>query len=226
MKWSRGCLKLGWPLIAGLLVAGLALGAFAGLAREVYLHQAFSFDQAILNALFAVESPALTRVMEAITASAAVPFAGPLALLLGLGWWRTARADALAPIVALAGAFALNLTAKAIFERARPTLHPALVHALGYSFPSGHSQAALALYGTLAYLLARRVALRYRFWLYCAAAAWILLVGASRMYLEVHYPSDVLAAYAITLPWVLAVISAYQCLANPATRVPASAGSR
>jgi undecaprenyl-diphosphatase len=155
-----------------------------------------------------------------------VPFAGLLAILLGLWWWRTARADALAPIVALAGAFALNLAAKAIFARARPTLHPALVQALGYSFPSGHSQAALALYGTLAYLLARRVAPPRRFWIYGAGAAWTLLVGASRAYLEVHYPSDVLAAYAITLPWVLAVILAHHCLASPATRVPASAESR
>ena len=217
MNRSYRRLKCGVPPIAGLVAASLTLGVFAGLARGVYLRQAFALDGAILNGLFRAESPALTRVMEVITTSAAVPFVALAVFALGLLWWRAARDDVVALIVALAGAVALNLIAKAIFERARPTLHPALVHALGYSFPSGHSQIALAFYGTVAYLLAGRIPPRGRIVLYGVAAVWISLVGLSRLYLEVHYPSDVLAAYAITLPWVLAVVFVHRCVTRRVT---------
>ena len=109
----------------------------------------------------------------------------------------------------------LNQIVKQIFERSRPDLFPHLQNVGGYSFPSGHSQAALAFYAVLAYLLARRVAPKWRIPIYCAAAFWIVLVGLSRNYLEVHYPSDVLAAFAVTLPWALTVIFVHQCYAPP-----------
>lgn len=210
MFWLRRCFKFGWPLLAGLVIASLALGTFAGLAAEVYERQAISFDLAILNALFTFESPALTAVMVVITTTATLYVLGPV-LLLGFLRWRERRADAIALFVSTAGAFILNNIVKLIFERARPAVHPALVHASGYSFPSGHSQAALAFFGVLAYLLARRLAPQYRIWPYIAAVIWILLVGLSRVYLVVHYPSDVLAAYTITLPWVMAVVAIHQC---------------
>ncbi len=209
------CFKWGRPLVLGLIVASVALGAFAGLAHDVVIQQAFGFDQTILTALYHAQSSTVTLLMELLSTSATLYFLGPIMLLLGIAWWRDRRADLLALLIAILGAFLLNLIVKGLFERARPSLFPHLVYAAGYSFPSGHSQAALAFYGTLAYLLARRAAPRLRLWYYLAAGVWIVLVGLSRNSLEVHYPSDVLAAFVLTLPWVLAVIFVHQCQAPP-----------
>jgi undecaprenyl-diphosphatase len=209
------CIKGGWPLVASLVIISLALGVFAGLAIEVLEQQAIGFDTAILNALFFHATSTLTGIMQVITTSAATEFVVPLLLVLGILWWRRRPADVIALLVAVAGSVMINQIVKALFERARPALHPHLVHAGGYSFPSGHSTSAIALYGMLAYLLARQAPPKRRIWYYVVAGIWILLVGLSRNYLEVHYPSDVLAAYAITLPWLLAVIFVHQCYAPP-----------
>ncbi len=209
------CFKWGRPLVIGLIIASVALGVFAGLGHDVVIKQAFGFDQTILTALYHAQSTGLTLFAQLLSTSAAVYFLGPIMVLLGIAWWRDRRSDFLALLIAILGAFLLNLIVKGLFERARPSLFPHLVYAQGYSFPSGHSQAALAFYGTLAYLLARRAAPHLRIWYSLVAGVWIVLVGMSRNYLEVHYPSDVLAAFVLTLPWVLAVIFVHQCQAPP-----------
>ncbi len=207
----RSCLESGWPLFASLAVISLAFAVFAGLAVAVLEHEALAFDQAILTWMAQHASPPLTQLMLVITASASLPFFIVVLVLIGVLAWQDHRADWLALVVAVAGAGIFNLIAKQVFERARPALYPALTYAPGYSFPSGHSQAALAFYGVLAYLLAGHVARKWRFWLFLAAAVWVVLVGVSRIYLEVHYPSDVLAAYAVTVPWALDVIFLHRC---------------
>lgn len=207
----RSCVRWGRPLIFSLLLTTLGLSVFVTLARRVVAQQAFSFDQAILTELARIASPALTRFMLFVSDTAAPIVLVPLALFLAVLWWRRKRADWFALVVSILGSFALNEMIKRVFDRARPDLFPHLQVAHGYSFPSGHSQAALAFYGVLAYLLARRVRPALRPVIYGLAALWIILVGLSRNYLEVHYPSDVLAAFAIALPWVLAVIFVHQC---------------
>lgn len=215
MRRLRGCFKWNQPLLYGLLLVTLGLALFVGLAIEVVEQDAFGFDSAILTALARAASPTLTRFMLLVSDSATPLFIGPVLLVLGALWWRNYRHDWLALVISVVGAAVLNQVVKQIFERARPTLFPHLQNVGGYSFPSGHSQAALAFYAVLAYLLARRVGPKWRIPIYVAAAAWIVLVGLSRNYLEVHYPSDVLAAFAVTLPWVLVVIFVHQCYAAP-----------
>ena len=210
-----GCFKFGLPLVTALLLITLALGVFFGLARDVVQQKAFGFDQTVLTALYHAASPGLTRFMLYVSDSATVFFIGPVLVLLGVLWWRRYRHDWIALTVSIAGAAVLNQLVKGIFERARPELFPHLQKVGGYSFPSGHSQAAMAFYSVLAYLLARRVDPKWRIPIYVAAGVWIVLVGLSRNYLEVHYPSDVLAAFAVTLPWALAVIFVHQCYAPP-----------
>lgn len=194
----------------------LALTLFVELADEVLEQEAIFFDEVILSALAGIASPALTRFMLLVTDSAADVFVAPVMLALLVLWWRKRRADWIALAVSVTGALALNLLAKNLFGRARPDLFPHLQEVGGYSFPSGHSQAAMAFYLVLAYLLARRVAPRWRPLIYLAAGVWVVLVGLSRNYLSVHYPSDVLAAFAVTAPWVAAVIFVHRCYASPA----------
>lgn len=213
MRRVLECLKWGRPLLVGLLLVTLGLAVFVALARGVIRQAAFGFDAAILTALHNIASPALTQFMLLVSDSATVYFIAPVLLVLGVLWWRRSRYDWLAVTVSIVGASLLNQLVKAIFERARPDLFPHLQDVTGYSFPSGHSQAALAFFGVLAYVLARRLAPRWRVPLYVLAGLWIALVGLSRNYLAVHYPSDVLAAFAVTLPWALTVIFVHQCYA-------------
>jgi undecaprenyl-diphosphatase len=213
----RACVRWGWPLIIALVAISVGLTIFVELADEVLEQEAIIFDQAILDALAAIASPALTRCMLLVTDSADVFFLVLTLLVLLLLWRRNRRADWIALVVSVAGAFALNLLAKHIFERARPDLYPHLQEVGGYSFPSGHSQAAMAFYPVLAYLIAHRVDPKWRTPIYLAAGVWVALVGLSRNYLAVHYPSDVLAAFAVTVPWVIAVIFVHQCYAPPSS---------
>lgn len=207
------CFKWGRPLLLGLLLTAIGLAVFVSLAVDVIEQHAFGFDAALLTRLSEIASPGLTRVMLLASDSATAVFLILVLLGLGLLWWRGRRHDWIALVVSVVGATVLNQVGKQVFERARPTLLPHLQEVTGYSFPSGHSQTALAFYAVLAYLIARRVPPRWRAPIYVAAGVWIGLVGLSRNYLAVHYPSDVLAAFAVTLPWALAVIFVHQCYA-------------
>ncbi len=211
----RSCFKWGRLLVFSLLLVELAVAVFIVLARDVVLKKAFGFDQAILTTLFHMASPGLTQFMLYVSDSATEFFLIPVLLVLAVLWWRRYRHDWIALTISVVGAAIINQIVKRIFERTRPDLFPHLQVVTGYSFPSGHSQAALAFYAVLAYLIARRLDPKWRVPLYIAAGLWIILVGLSRNYLEVHYPSDVLAAFAITLPWALAVIFVHQCYAPP-----------
>jgi undecaprenyl-diphosphatase len=211
----RICFKWGKPLLIGLILILLALVMFVILARDVMLKSSFGFDSAILTALNHAASTGLTKFMLFVSDTASELFLIPVLLLLLALWWRGHKQDWIALIAAVGGVAVLNQVIKTLVERTRPDLFPHLQVVTGYSFPSGHSQAALAFYSVLAYLVARRVNPKWRIPIYVAAGAWIILVGLSRNYLEVHYPSDVLAAFAITLPWALFVIFVHQCYEPP-----------
>lgn len=211
----RSCFKWERPIIVGLLVVTLALAVFLSLAREVREAEAFGFDQAILTELSRIASTNMTRFMLFASDTAAPIFFVPALVILAFFWLRHRPADWIALTASVGGAFLLNQLMKSIFERARPDLFPHLQEVTGYSFPSGHSQAAMAFFPVLAYLIARRVRPPWRIPIYIAAGLWVILVGLSRNYLEVHYPSDVLAAFAVTLPWALTVIFVHRCYAPP-----------
>jgi len=119
--------------------------------------------------------------------------------------WRRAAIWLLAT---LAGATVLSLALKSAFHRPRPTLFfGAVPHT--YSFPSGHSMFSFCFYGVLAGLLTARIdsrPLRILIWI-VAAAALVLSIGLSRIYLGVHYPSDVLAGYLAGAIWVSTMLA-------------------
>jgi undecaprenyl-diphosphatase len=119
-------------------------------------------------------------------------------------------------LVATAGGLVLNLILKLHFNRPRPTIFVPEVHAVSSSFPSGHAMSAAIVYGTVAYLAAR---LHRSGWaralVMLAAAIVILMICISRLYLGVHYPSDVAAGVVIGLAWAafcMATLEAIQKL--------------
>ena len=106
--------------------------------------------------------------------------------------------------IASAGAGILILTAKAYFHRVRPTLFTPIMHATGYSFPSGHSLFAMSVYGLLGYFWGTLTHNRWdRRLIHAATLFLIAIIGLSRIYLGVHYPTDVLAGWSAGLPWLV-----------------------
>lgn len=122
---------------------------------------------------------------------------------LALGW-----------VLAVSGNALLNTTLKALFERTRPVHDSALVHADGWSFPSGHSSGSVVVYGMLAYVLIRSlppaVARRASLPLVLLATTLAFSVGCSRVFLQVHFATDVLAGFASGTAWLAVCISSVE----------------
>lgn len=198
-------------LLAGFMVVVVALALFGWLATSVAAGATQRLDQAVVTAMRDNAAPFWDwlGLAGAVLGSGAVMW---VVLILGtvLLWRSRHHYSALLLWVALLGGRVLNHELKALFERPRPEpLHwdlqvfgRALEFPLSLSFPSGHATTAMVLYGTLAYLVARLEPTRgQRRATFAAAAFLVLLIGLSRIYLGVHYPSDVIAGYLTGLAW-------------------------
>lgn len=202
----EGALLAEAPLVS-LAIAVLAIFLFAWLAENVALQHTGKFDSSVRTAVHACASPDLTRLMFAISfmgsgglvVSAVVAFA-----LFRHFQWRRA---AIWLVVTLAGALVLDLTLKFAFHRPRPIPFFGPIPG-SYSFPSGHSLFSFCFYGVLAGLLAGRVrSMTSRVLTWLAAAVLVLAIGLSRIYLGVHYPSDVIAGYLAGIIWAATMVA-------------------
>jgi undecaprenyl-diphosphatase len=193
-----------------LVVAGLA--AFALLAALVGQGDTQSLDARILVALRRPEDPAEPIgpkwVQEAgrdLTALGGVVFLALMAAAV-LGYLLLSRKFGAAALVVVAGLGGVGLSnaLKRIFDRPRPSAVPHLSYVQTSSFPSGHSMLSAILYLTLGALLARMASRRVlKVYIVAVAVVLPLLVGASRVYLGVHYPTDVLAGWSAGLVWAM-----------------------
>jgi membrane-associated phospholipid phosphatase len=194
-------------LILALVAAGLAVLVFSWLGREVVTGVTPAADERLRAALHTYASPGLTGFMIVVSRIGGPSLLVPLGLVVALafllhGW----RRGALLTVITLAGAGLLNTLLKQTFARTRPEAFFDYPLPLSQSFPSGHAIFAASVFGGLAVLLTDRISrttLQVLVWV--AAVAVILLVGISRVYLGVHYPSDVLAGYAVAVFWVVGV---------------------
>jgi len=198
-------------LVLGFVAATAALLLFGYLAREILEGQTLRFDAAIRQALHSFASPLLTRAMKGVTLLGSELLLGPLGALVTWLLVRMGRRHAAVLFVtAVLGGEALNYVLKLVFRRHRPD--PFFDYALpsSFSFPSGHSMVSVTFFGVLAVVLSapweRR---RHRIAVWILAIVLALAIGASRIYLGVHYPSDVAAGYLAALIWVGAVRAGY-----------------
>ncbi|HEY2392356.1 MAG TPA: phosphatase PAP2 family protein [Candidatus Angelobacter sp.] len=193
-------------ILFSLGAAMLALFLFAWLGNEMLQGDTQHFDQAVRAWVHSYASPAMTRVMNAISLLGynilIVELLVALAVFAKLRWRRAA----VWLTVAMAGSLVLDLTLKYIYHRTRPTAYFGMApHS--YSFPSGHAMCSFCFYGVLAGLLsARTKPLGWRLLIWSTAAALIIAIGLSRIYLGVHYPSDVVAGYLAATVWVGTII--------------------
>jgi membrane-associated phospholipid phosphatase len=195
-------------LALGLLAAALALLVFSWLGREISTGVTPAADQHLREAVRGYVSPWLTQLMIAASRYGGPSWLVPIGLVLAIGflvkrWYR----GAVLVLVTMAGAGLLNTLLKQTFARARPAaFFPDYPLPTSLSFPSGHAFFAASFLGGVAALLSGRIrstALRAVIWV--ATVGLILLIGFSRVYLGVHYPSDVFAGYAAAIVWVAAV---------------------
>ena len=130
-----------------------------------------------------------------------------VALLL---WQRRQRALALGWVLAVGGNALLNPLLKRVFERVRPVHEHGLVSELGWSFPSSHTSSSTVAYGMLAYIAIRTLPQRWHLPAVLAAAALAFSVGCSRIFLQVHFASDVAAGFASGTAWLTVCIASVE----------------
>jgi undecaprenyl-diphosphatase len=221
----RSALRRAWRLLAAdwtrlevaalvlLLACAGAAWAFVELADEMLEGDTDTWDRKILLAMRAAEDAddpigpvwfeEMVRDVTAFGGYAAM--LGLTALVAGFLWLDGRRSMALLIALAVASGVGLSTLLKHGFERPRPDLVPHMMPVSTPSFPSGHSMVSAVAYLTLGAMLARTQA-RKRLKVYVLASAFLLTaaIGTSRVYLGVHWPSDVLAGWAAGACWALA----------------------
>jgi len=197
----------GAKLFAGLAASIGAIFLFGWLVDEIFEGETLQFDEVVRNAVHQTSTPILTEMMKVFSFLGSTVFLVGLALVViaALQYLKHKRALVLF-LITMLGEVILLTTLKASFRRARP--EPFFDYALpaSFSFPSGHSLSSFCFYGVLAWLITARMenkALKFLVW--TIAAVLVLLIGLSRIYLGVHYPSDVLAGFAAGLVWVVSI---------------------
>jgi undecaprenyl-diphosphatase len=198
-------------LFAGVLIP---LWIFGALAEDVLDQESFFFDVPILLFMHMHATPVLDLLMIFFSLIGYRFGVVPIDLLVVLIFlWRRRWGDALFWSLAIGGAAILNLAAKQSFDRIRPQLWLSIAPETTFSFPSGHAMGSMALAAALVVLLWPT---RWRWLTLVVGSVFVLLVGLSRVYLGVHYPSDIVAGWMASLAWVTGVsLVLYGRLAKP-----------
>jgi undecaprenyl-diphosphatase len=182
-------------LLLGLLAGALVLAMGAFLARFLFLDWLRPFEESCLLTLKAQANPTLDRYMNALTWLAQGEITIPLLIVIGgVLIYRQEAIAAFVLAIGLSGSWLLNGIFKSFFRRERPDLWEASKRPMDYSFPSGHAMSAISFYGLLAASLTACLSIPWGITI-PVAVALALGVGFSRMYLGVHWPTDVLSGW-------------------------------
>ena len=189
--------------VAGAATASAAFLLFALLAWATATGVIAPWDDAIRAGVHAWASDGATSLALALSFVGSAVVWGPLSIVAVVLFWRLGwRLAALDLTIVMAGAIALENALKYFFARARPDAYFGAAPASD-SFPSGHALFAASLYGALACLIAARAGgARTAVALGSGAALLCGAIGLSRIYLGVHYPSDVAAGYLVAIFWI------------------------
>jgi undecaprenyl-diphosphatase len=219
-RWSWLAAYLTLYVFIAFVVAAAALAAFVELADEVATGDIAAFDEAFTASLRDSTARETLAVFSGATRlgdpGVLVPLVAAVAVILVC---RRRRLMAAVWVVATAGNGLLTWLLKAIFERTRPIHEHGLVFSEGWSFPSGHASGSFAVYTMLLYVLLRNRELQW--WhlpLVVLAMALTLAIGFSRVFLQVHYLSDVMAGYLVAGTWLCLCITAAEAARAAARR--------
>jgi undecaprenyl-diphosphatase len=204
--------RLEWPVLLVILLVAGAIWSFAELADEVMEGDSLGFDQAVLFALRSPADPAellgprwLQETMRDFTALGGMAVLTLLTSAVAGYLVLTGKSRAALDVVVSIGAgILLSSLLKYGFDRPRPDLVPHGSYVYTTSFPSGHSMMSAVVYLTLGALIARvEPGMRIKAYVLSVAVFLTVLIGVSRVYLGVHWPTDVLAGWVVGAAWAL-----------------------
>ena len=207
--------ETGLHLTVGVVLIVCAAWLFGGIAEEVVNNESLTvLDVKIAQWFHAHATGAMTQAMLFITNVHGMAGGSILALMLAAWFYRSRQHYWLiTTLIALPGGMLLNVLLKYVFHRSRPSFDEPLLTLSTYSFPSGHTANAALLYGLLAcWLWMHHRGALARAAIVSFACFMIALVGTSRMYLGVHYLTDVMAATAEACAWLAVCITAISTL--------------
>ncbi|MGY2893241.1 phosphatase PAP2 family protein [Deinococcus sp. UYEF24] len=192
-------LRLHWrPLLALAFLILLPLFLLGKIAEDVHEKEVFGWEAPLMVA-FRYHAPQWFRgVADVFSTVGSARVMLPFCALLAVWLWFRSHSVARYFLISVMGAALLNVALKLVFARARPQVIPWLWEEGDASFPSGHASMAAALAVTLTALLWRTP---YRWMSAVLGVVYVALMGVSRVYLGVHYPTDVLAGWALGLAW-------------------------
>ncbi|MNH95795.1 Phosphatidylglycerophosphatase B [compost metagenome] len=199
-------------LLRAFILSLIFAVAFGVVALFISQQKLANFDKSIIDFIRNFESSFLTKVMKGFSwiGSAEVVLILVLVLMVVLYKVLKHRLELFLLVGVVAGSGLLNVLLKLIFQRARPDLHR-IVDATGFSFPSGHSMGAFTLYGIIAFLIWKHLSTPFRrVSVIVLSLIMIITIGVSRIYLGVHYPSDILGGYLASGMWLAIAIWWYQ----------------
>jgi undecaprenyl-diphosphatase len=197
-------------LAVGLAVSTFVIWAFFELADEVLEGDSRAFDRAVLLWIHDSFPDWLDGPMRLVTALGDYYVVVPLLAVAVFVFYRRGwRLSAVLLVVSTGGSVVLTTVLKGVFQRARPELIESGYQASFYSFPSGHATVAVGFYGMLTVILAYRLRGAARWAVAACGLLLVLLIGFSRLYLGVHYPTDILAGYLSALLWLVCVGGVY-----------------
>jgi undecaprenyl-diphosphatase len=190
-------------LLVSLACSVFFLIIFAWLSAEVFGGDLQRFDLGVRMKVHEFFSPQVTKFMQAMTFLGSIAFLTTLFAILVAVWLaKGMKRPAVWLMIAVGGSVILDISLKLSFHRMRPVPFVGTAP-LTYSFPSGHALSSFCFYGVLAGLLCARIETRSnRILIWTAAAGLVLAIGLSRIYLGVHYPTDVIAGYIAAAAWV------------------------
>jgi len=211
-KWRQLWPKLELEVVATIFIIAASSFVFLKLVSEMREGETHAADEAILLALREPTDPsnpigppwveAMFRDLTGL--GSPVVLALITIAVVGYLWLERKRGTALFVVLAVVGGALLETLLKLSFARPRPELVSHLVDVNSFSFPSGHATMATITYLTLGVLLARaEERRRMKLYLLAVAVFVALLVGISRIYLGVHWPTDVLAGWCVGAAWAL-----------------------
>ena len=190
--------------ILALVLFLATLFVFVAITDEIVLEHNNGFDQNIFHAISLLDSPFMTRLMETVTFFGSSNFLFPAYVSLVIYYLVKRKIKPALDIgmIGLGSTGILNLL-KYIFQRQRP-LDPLIRDVTGFSFPSGHSFSSFTFFGLIIYILWKTgIKKPFKILLSIVLFLFAAIIAFSRAYLRVHYPSDVVAGFCLSIIWLM-----------------------
>lgn len=199
-------------LVIAFSISVVSIIGFSLISLLISDQKIIHFDRIVIDSIQGRETTILTEIMKFFTLIGSAPFVIVLSLFMLFFLYKVLhhRFELTLFVAAITGSAILNGILKHLFKRVRPDLHR-LIDVEGYSFPSGHAMNAFTVYGIISFLLWRHIRSELGRWvLIFVSIVMVLAIGISRIYLGVHYPSDIIGGYFASGFWITTAILFFQ----------------